>query len=64
MLTIEPGLYIPAIPEVPAEFHGIGIRIEDNILVKENGPVNLTRGIPKEVEELEALIGSTPMHQM
>lgn len=59
MLTIEPGLYIPAIPEVPEEFHGIGVRIEDNILVKETGPVNLTRAIPKEVDELEALIGST-----
>jgi Xaa-Pro aminopeptidase len=54
VLTVEPGLYIPADDDsVPKEFRGIGIRIEDDILVTEGGYRNLTLGIPKEVVELE-----------
>jgi Xaa-Pro aminopeptidase len=48
VLTIEPGIYVEA--------EGIGIRIEDNILVTKEACVNLSRNIPKEVAELEALI--------
>lgn len=52
--TIEPGLYIPADDEsAPKEFRGIGVRIEDDILVTENGALNMTSLAPKEISELE-----------
>lgn len=54
VLTVEPGLYIPVDDNaIPAEFRGIGIRIEDDILVTADGHRNLTSGIPKEIIELE-----------
>lgn len=57
-LTIEPGLYIPADDEnAPAELRGTGIRIEDDILVTVDGYENMTKSCPKEVDELEAIIG-------
>jgi Xaa-Pro aminopeptidase len=55
VLTVEPGLYIPpGDASVRDEFRGIGIRIEDDILVTEAGYRNLTQGIPKEVPALES----------
>lgn len=58
-LTIEPGLYFPAgDPQVPDELKGIGIRIEDDVLVTPDGAEVMTKGVPKEVEEIEALMGS------
>lgn len=54
--TLEPGLYIPQdAVGVPREFRGIGIRIEDDVLMTEKGPLNLTRELPKEVEDIEKL---------
>ncbi len=59
VLTIEPGIYIDKDDEsVPLEFRGIGIRIEDDILVSANGHENLTQGIAKSVDEIEALFNS------
>ena len=59
VMTIEPGLYIPAGDEsAPKELRGIGIRIEDDILVTATGPRNLTAKCPKEISEMEALIGT------
>jgi len=56
VLTVEPGLYIAEDAEdVAAEYRGIGIRVEDDILVTADGHENLTISIPKEVAELEAL---------
>jgi len=58
-LTIEPGLYFPAHDNtVPEELRGLGIRIEDDVLVTADGAEVMTRGVPKEAEEMEALIGS------
>jgi Xaa-Pro aminopeptidase len=55
VVTVEPGLYIPEDDhEAPAELRGIGIRIEDDILVTDGDPVNLTADIPKEIEDVEA----------
>jgi len=54
-LTVEPGLYIAEDDEtVGPEWRGIGVRIEDDILVTQDGHENLTAAIPKTVEEVEA----------
>jgi len=54
--TVEPGLYIsPSDDDAPEQFRGIGIRIEDDILVTDGAPRNLTAGVPKSVAEIEAL---------
>lgn len=55
--TVEPGIYISASDEtVEEKYRGIGIRIEDDILVTENGYINLTESVPKEIEEIENLM--------
>lgn len=57
VLTIEPGIYIPVGDEsVPKELRGIGIRIEDDILVTKSGPINLTELAPKEIAEIETVM--------
>ncbi len=54
IFTIEPGLYFPKEDDkVREELKGIGIRIEDNILVTEKGHENLSSMIPKEIKEVE-----------
>ncbi|MEX1026172.1 MAG: aminopeptidase P N-terminal domain-containing protein [Planctomycetota bacterium] len=56
VLTVEPGLYVgPDDESVEARWRGIGVRIEDDVLVTESGQENLTASIPKEVEEVEAV---------
>ncbi len=58
-LTIEPGLYIPDDDTtVPEALRGMGIRIEDNLIVTDDGSENITQAIPKEVAELEEIISS------
>ena len=59
-LTIEPGLYFGAWrPDVdcPERYSNIGIRIEDDVLVGENGPVVLTEMCPKTINEIESIVG-------
>ncbi len=57
VLTVEPGLYIPADDkDAPAKYRGIGIRIEDDVLVTADGNVNLTARCPKQAEEIEDLM--------
>ncbi|WP_345987431.1 aminopeptidase P N-terminal domain-containing protein [Sulfurimonas sp. HSL1-2] len=55
VLTIEPGLYLPASDtSLPERYRGIGIRIEDDILVTERGHENLSAAVAKSVEAIEA----------
>lgn len=57
VMTIEPGLYVDAETEdVPAAYLGIGIRIEDDILITADGCEVLTGGVPKEIDAVEALV--------
>ncbi|MFT4267739.1 MAG: aminopeptidase P N-terminal domain-containing protein [Xenophilus sp.] len=56
VLTIEPGLYVRAADDVPKEFHDIGIRIEDDAVVTEAGCELITRGVPVDGDEIEALM--------
>ncbi|TLU66821.1 Xaa-Pro aminopeptidase [Thalassotalea litorea] len=58
VMTIEPGIYIDAEAQVEERWKGIGIRIEDNILVTESGYENLTVNAAKTVEEIESLMAT------
>ncbi|MBQ0131249.1 MAG: Xaa-Pro dipeptidase, partial [Comamonas sp.] len=54
--TIEPGIYVRPAPGVPAQFHHIGIRIEDDAVVTESGCELMTRDVPVEADAIEALM--------
>lgn len=57
VITIEPGLYIPADDDsVPKEYRGIGIRIEDDVLVTDKGYDVMTALAPKEIVDIESLM--------
>jgi Xaa-Pro aminopeptidase len=57
VMTIEPGLYFSRNDKtVPPAYRGIGIRIEDNILITKSSNRVLTNGIPKEITEIESLM--------
>jgi len=56
VLTIEPGLYLRAADDVPAGFHDVGIRIEDDALVTSAGYEILTAGVPTAADAIEALM--------
>ena len=62
IITIEPGLYIPdstsSLGLIPERYRGIGIRIEDDILIGENGCTVLTQSAPKEISEIEECMHS------
>ena len=59
VLTVEPGLYIPPDDkDAPAKYRGIGIRIEDDVLVTEEGNRNLTDKVPKETEAIEEIMNN------
>lgn len=57
-LTIEPGLYFPDAPDVPRSLRGIGVRIEDDVLITTDGPEVLSAGVPVEPDQLEDLLSS------
>jgi len=58
VLTVEPGLYIAPDADVPPQYRGIGIRIEDDILITEHGNENLTASVVKKADEIEALMAA------
>lgn len=60
VITIEPGLYIAAdAPGVPDALRGIGVRIEDDVLITDDGHDNLTAACPKEIADLEAICAAS-----
>lgn len=59
VMTVEPGIYIaPDHKRVAQKWRGIGVRIEDDVVVTDNGCEILTADVPKTVAEIEALVGS------
>lgn len=56
--TVEPGIYIDESAPCDTAFKGIGVRIEDDILVTPGGNESLTVAIPKQIAELERIVGS------
>jgi Xaa-Pro aminopeptidase len=58
-LTVEPGIYIPpGMKGVPKHWWGIGVRIEDDVLVTADGAEVLTADLPRDPDAVEALIGA------
>lgn len=61
VFTVEPGLYFgPLATESPPGLQGIGIRIEDNVVVTAGGYRNLSASIPSRPDQIEALVGALP----
>jgi Xaa-Pro aminopeptidase len=61
VVTVEPGLYFGSWRtdvEIPERYAGIGVRIEDNVLITVDGPVVLSSSCPKTIDEIEALVGN------
>ena len=57
VMTVEPGIYVaPDAKDIPEQYLGIGVRIEDDVLCTANGPQVLTTGVPKNADEIEALM--------
>ena len=59
VITVEPGIYIPYGSPCDKKWWGIAVRIEDDILITEKGPVNLSAEAPRKVEEIESLMKQT-----
>lgn len=57
VLALEPGLYIPDEDRYGA-FRGLGVRIEDDVLITDQGAVVLSRGAPTAVDDVERIVGS------
>lgn len=60
VLTVEPGIYIARDSDCDPKWWNIGIRIEDDIVVTENGPINLSGALPRSADEIERLVLGSP----
>jgi Xaa-Pro aminopeptidase len=56
VITVEPGIYIPEGSNCDEKWWGIAVRIEDDILITDNGPINLSAEAPRQSDEIEALM--------
>ena len=56
VITVEPGIYIPEGSDCDEKWWGIAVRIEDDILITENGPVNLSEEAPRQADEIEQMM--------
>ncbi|MFQ5745847.1 MAG: aminopeptidase P N-terminal domain-containing protein [Gemmatimonadota bacterium] len=59
VITVEPGIYIPASADVDPKWWNIGVRIEDDVLVTDGDPVVLSEAAPRSVSDIEALMRET-----
>ncbi|MCE0558666.1 Xaa-Pro aminopeptidase [Motilimonas sp. E26] len=59
VITVEPGLYISSSADVDPKWHGIGVRIEDDIVITQQGIDNLTAAAPKSIADIEALMAQS-----
>ena len=57
IITVEPGIYIPENSHCDPKWWNIGIRIEDDVLITPDGPVNLSAGAPRSLRDIETLMG-------
>ena len=57
-LTVEPGIYVAPTAAVPAAYRGIGIRIEDDVLITADGHELLSRDVPKDSAAIEELMAA------
>ncbi len=58
VMTIEPGLYVRAADDIDERWWNIGIRIEDDVAVNRKGPQVLSGGVLREIEDIEAVVGT------
>lgn len=58
VFTVEPGIYVGNNPKVDKRWHNIGIRIEDNVVIRSTGHEILTAGVPTDPHEIEALMAA------
>jgi len=56
VITVEPGIYIPDGSDCDEKWWGIAVRIEDDILITKDGPVNLSAMAPRTTEAIEAMM--------
>ncbi|WP_276165961.1 aminopeptidase P N-terminal domain-containing protein [Zobellia alginiliquefaciens] len=56
VITVEPGIYIPEGSDCDEKWWGIAVRIEDDILITKNGPVNLSAMAPRKAEEIQKVM--------
>jgi Xaa-Pro aminopeptidase len=56
VITVEPGIYIPSGSDCDPKWWNIGVRIEDDILITKNGPINLSSDAPRKIEVIEELM--------
>ncbi|MCW8992328.1 MAG: M24 family metallopeptidase, partial [Gammaproteobacteria bacterium] len=63
VLTIEPGLYLTPAKGIAKKWWNIGIRIEDDVLVTKEGCEVLSREVPKEPDEIEALMAGRSLRK-
>ena len=56
IITVEPGIYVPEGSPCDPKWWNLGIRIEDDILISEQGPINLSAGAPRKWDEIEKMM--------
>jgi len=56
VITVEPGIYINNNDKINPAYHNIGIRIEDDVLVTDNGNTVLTGSLVKEINDIESIM--------
>ncbi|KIJ32357.1 hypothetical protein M422DRAFT_213900 [Sphaerobolus stellatus SS14] len=59
VITVEPGIYVPPSSLFPSQYHNIGVRIEDDVLIGKHDPVVLSVNAPKEIVDVEAACQGT-----